>query len=202
MMNDHLTLTITRSEPRNISPLLRNLLEDTSPPILAYLSDRFGLPRVPGLSQEGLIRRLLNHLSDEDLHDLEDDLIAARYGSLSVDDLLELALTTQQNGRSGAPRLEDMPVEQARLVEGGPHRWVFTMHGYDVMIDVAHRRMACGCDYFKFASHRNALCKHLARALTLIPPVYARDALIDLLVTRQYGGPDTPPWDFTSLQAA
>lgn len=201
-MNDHTTLTITRSEPRPISPLLRNLLEDTSPPILAYLSDRFGLPRVPGLSQEGLIRRLLNHLSDDDLRDLEDDLIAARYGSLSVNDLLELALITQQNGRAGSPRLEDMLVDQARLIEGGPQRWAFTMHGYDVMIDVARRRMACGCEYFKFAAHRNALCKHLACALTLIPPVYARDALIDLLVTRQYGGPDLPPWDFTSLQAA
>lgn len=201
-MNDHLTLTITQGEPRPISPLLHNLLEDTSAPILAYLSDRYGLPRVPGLAQAGLIRRLLSHLSDDELHELEDDLIAARYGSLSVDDLLDMALTTQQTGRAGAPRLEDMPVEQARLVEGGPQRWAFTMHGYDVLIDVAQRRMACGCEYFKFAAHRHALCKHLARALTLIPPVYARDALIDLLVTRQYGGPDMPPWEFTSLQAA
>lgn len=201
-MDKQPTLTITQIEARRISPLLRNLLEDTSAPVLAYLSDRAGLPRVPGLSKDALIRRLLNGLSVEQLADLEDDLIAARFGSLSVEALLDLALQTQRTGRAGSPRLEDMRTDQARLVEGGTRRWVFTMHGYDVMIDVAQRRLACGCDYFKYASQRHALCKHLARGLTLIPPVYAREALIDLLVTREYGGPDTPPWRFTSLQAA
>jgi hypothetical protein len=201
-MDNQPTLTITQTEPHPVSPLLRNLLEDTSAPVLAYLSGQVGLPRVPGLSKDALIRRLLNHLSGEQLTDLEDDLIAARFGSLSVEALLDLALQTQHTGRAGSPRLEDMRTDQARLVEGGTRRWVFTMHGYDVVIDVGQRQLACACDYFKYAAQRQALCKHLARGLTLIPPVYARDALIDLLVTREYGGPDTPPWQFTSLQAA
>lgn len=76
------------------------------------------------------------------------------------------------------------------------------MHGYDVVIDLQERLLGCDCEYFRFSSHHQALCKHLAFALTLIPETYAREALIDLLVSRQYGGPETPHWEFEGLRAA
>lgn len=184
-------------------PVLLNLLHDTSAPVLVYLAEGHGLRRVPGLSREDLIARVLRQLSPEQLAELQDDLIAARYGSLPVEDLLALALERdERQGGSPRPRLDDMPADEATLDEHEGGRWVYTMHGYDVVIDAGERELACGCPYFQFAAGRGALCKHLARAFTLLPETYARDALIDLLVSRDYGGPDTPRWYFSSPRAA
>ena len=185
-----------------VSPLLINLLRDTSTPILVYLAEQHGLRRVPGLTRQALVDRILRQLSEEALRRLEDELIAARYGSLSVSDLLKLALEGDKQRHGRAPRLEDMPTDAARLIEGDARHWVYTMHGYDVIIDLERRHLACSCPFFQFASRRQALCKHLARAFTLVPEVYAREALIDLLVSRGYGGPDTPGWSFDTPKAA
>ncbi len=201
--HDKQRLTVIRSRRRPVSPVLLNLLRDTSNPILAYLAEQHGLRRVPGLSRSGLIDRMLRHLPDDALRRLEDDLIAARYGSLPVGDLLDLALqaSARQSGQ-GKPRLDDMPADVAILIEGGTQRWAYTMHGHDVTIDLARRRLSCTCPYFRFAARRQALCKHLARAFTLIPEAYARETLIDLLISRGYGGPDSPRWQFSTPRAA
>lgn len=192
-----------RAEQPTLPPVLDNLLRDTSTPVLVHLAERYGLKRVPGLARQALIERLLRHLSAVQLEDLTDDLIAARYGGLSVEDLLAIALEADtRGGRRARPRLDDMPAADAMLIEAAPGRWVYTMHGYDVRIDLQKRRLACGCAYFRFAARRGALCKHLARAFTLIPGTYAREGLINLLVSRGYGGPDTPRWRFESLDEA
>ncbi len=200
---DEQRFTVIRGHRRAVSPVLLNLLRDTGTPILAYLAEQHGLRRVPGLSRSGLIDRVLRHLPEDALHRLEDDLIAARYGSLPVDELLSLALqdSARQSGQR-QPRLDDMPADNAFLVEGGTRRWLYTMHGHDVTIDLSRRRLSCTCPYFRFAARRQALCKHLARAFTLIPEAYAREALIDLLISRGYGGPDTPRWQFSLRRAA
>ena len=186
----------------NMPRVIYNLLQDTGTPVLVYIAERHGLPRVPGLDKQALITRLLSNLSTEELADLADDLIAAHYGGFPVQTLLDkvLLLDAKHSGRSGNPHLEDMPAENARLTESDTQYWVYTMHGHDVKIDLRQRTLACDCAYFRFSSHRQALCKHIARALTLIPEAYARAVLIELLVAREYGGPDTPHWHFKSLE--
>lgn len=183
-------------------PVLVNLLHDTSAPVLVYLAEQHGLRRVPGLSRDDLIARILRQLAPAQLAELQDDLIAARYGSLPVEDLLALALERDERQQGRRPRLDDMPAGEATLAEQEGSRWAYTMHGYDVVIDAGGRELSCECPYFQFAAGRGALCKHLARAFTLLPQAYAREALIDLLVSRDYGGPDTPRWYFSSPRAA
>lgn len=197
------TFTVVRAGRTKTSPVLMNLVRDTSTPVLVYMAEKHGLRRVPGLSRNELVERMLRHLSPSALEALEDDLIAARYGARSVEELLGMVLYSDERRLAhGKPRLDDMPAEEATLIQGGTRRWVYTMHGYDVIIELHQRRLACGCPFFRFASHRRALCKHLARALTLMPEAYAREILIDLLISRDYGGPDTPTWEFRSLRAA
>ena len=195
---------VFRGGKRDVSPILLNLLRDTSPSILTYLSEQYGLRRVPGLSKTAMIDRILYSLSDEALRHLENSLIAARYGVMSIEELLKVALKTdmQHQPRAGTPRLDDMPPEDAVLLESDGNRWAYTMHGYDVVIDLKQRQLACDCPYFRFASRRRALCKHVARALTMIPAAYAREVLIDLLVSREYGGPYSPRWRFDYRSAA
>ncbi len=180
--------------------ILHNLLSDSSPHILVFLSEQYGLRRVPGLSKEALIERILHHLREEELPLLMDKLIAARFGSLSIDQLIDMAI--QYPDRKQKPRLDQITPSEAILIEGDPYRWVYTMRGHDVVIDLEQRQMTCDCHFFRFASRQQALCKHLATALKLLPEVYARDALIDLLVSRQYGGPRTPGWHFERRPAA
>lgn len=195
--------TVVRSGKANASPVLMNLIRDTSTPVLVYMAEQLGLRRMPGLSRDDLIERMLSQLPQRALNDLEDDLIAARYGTLSVEELLDMVLQTdEQRLEHGKPRLDDMPAEEATLVQGDTRRWAYTMHSHDVIVNLHQRRLACSCQFFRFASHQQALCKHLARALTLMPEVYAREILIDLLISRDYGGPDTPTWEFRSLRAA
>jgi hypothetical protein len=196
--------TVIRGSGRRASGILDNLMRDTSAPILIILAERYGLRRVPGLAKDELITRILRHLSPEDLKRLEQELIAARYGALPVEDLLNMALEqdAQRLGRPGKPRLDQISVGDATLVEGGTLRWVYTMRGHDVEIDLTRRHLGCDCAYFAFASRRKALCKHLATAFRLIPEVYAREALIDLLVARDYGGDRTVDWRFKSPRAA
>lgn len=197
------TFTIVRGGRLDGPPLLMNLLRDTSAPVLVYLAEKYGLPRVPGLSRGELVQRILRHLTPAELTDLQGDLIAARYGARPVEDLLAAVLRHDEGKlEHGRPRLDDMPSEEATLIQGGTRRWLYTMHGHDVVIDMNHRYLACSCPFFRFASHRRALCKHLARALTLVPEAYAREVLIDLLIAQEYGGPDAPAWQFTSLRAA
>jgi hypothetical protein len=201
--NGRRTFRVMRGGRPETPPRLMNLLRDTSAPVIVYLAERHGLRRVPGLSREDLIERILRRLPEDALRRLEDDLIAARYGGQPIEELLGLIMASDARrlGRS-TPRLDAMPPEDATLIEKTPGRWVYTMHGYDVTIDLNRRRLACGCPFFRFSAGRQALCKHLARALTLIPQVYAREVLIDLLVSREYGGPDAPNWEYDSPKAA
>jgi len=193
--------TVIRGARQGVSPVLMNLLYDTGAPALAFLAERYGLQRIPGLtSNQAIISRILKYLGPQQLERLKDDLIASRFGALSVEGLVKLAVVRdrQQTGRA-APRLDQVSREGARLVEGSTQRWIYTLRGHDVVVDTAQRLLACDCRYFQFAAHRQGLCKHLATVFQLIPEVYAREALIDLLVSRQYGGPDTPRWRFIPI---
>lgn len=198
-------MVVQKNTIRVIPPLLGNLLRDTSMPTLLFMAEQYGLKRIPGITHTGMINRLFNELSEEDLDDLRNALIAARYGSNSVDELVEIALRKAdpvRGGKLGTPRLDDMPAAEALLMESSPGFWAFTMHGYDVVIQADRRILSCDCHYFRFAAHQKVLCKHLARALILIPATYARDILIDLLLWRHYGDPETPEWHFESSEAA
>jgi hypothetical protein len=197
-------LTVSRGGGRRASKVLLNLMRDTSAPTLIWLAERYGLRRIPGLSRRDLIMRILRRLSASDLKRLQQDLIAARFGPLTVDSLLQMALhqDSQHLGRPGKPRLDQVSAGDAILVEGGTGRWVYTMRGHDAEIDLAERRLSCDCTFFDFASRQKALCKHLATAFKLIPEVYAREALIDLLVSREYGDGQAARWQFESRRAA
>jgi hypothetical protein len=186
-----------------VSPTLDNLLRDASLPTLAVLAERYGLHRMPGMSKPGLIARIVTHLSAEELVDLEDELIAARYGTLSVDELLGVALkqNAERLSRPGKPRLDQISPDDATLLEGSSRRWVYTMRGHDVTIDIDQRHLACSCRYFSFAAHQHALCKHLVTAFQVIPAIYAREALIDLLVWREYRSGAGQRWQFESTYA-
>jgi hypothetical protein len=196
---DQRRLTVIRSTTP-VSPVLMNLLRDTSEPALAYMAEQYGLRRVPGLSRQGLMMRITKHLTSRQLENLKDDLIAARFGALSVDGLVKLALV-QDKQRAGkpAPRLDHISPENATLVEGSTTRWIYTMRGHDVLVDTHHRVLACDCGYFRFAARRSALCKHLAMVFQLIPEVYSREALIDLLVSREYGAMNGAYWRFAPI---
>jgi hypothetical protein len=76
------------------------------------------------------------------------------------------------------------------------------MRGHDQMIDVERRLLACDCEFFAFSSKRQVLCKHLAAVFQVIPPAYAREALIDLVVLREYGDRREGRWYFESTHAA
>ena len=189
-MANKLTLTVVSGRGAGISRLLYNLMLDTGMPLLIQLAEKYGLRRMPGLDKRSLIQRIGRTLTVQQLEELEDSLINARFGALTVDDLLQVAVNQQNDGRAGSPRIDDMPAEEARLIERSSLYWVYTMHGYDVVIDRSRRILSCGCQYFRFAANRRALCKHLARALTLIPPAYAREALdayLDQLEERANG---------------
>lgn len=194
--------TVTRSGGQRASTLLLNLMRDTTAPTLAALAERHGLRRMPGLSKEALVSRILTHLNTQAQAALQTDLIATHYGGLSIDELIHLALKTAAHEGRPAPRLDQISSEDAVLVEGGTQRWEYTMRGHDVVIDLAHHTLSCDCTYLTYAAHRQVLCKHLALAFRLIPAVYAREALIDLLVLRQYGEPGARRWIFRALQPA
>ncbi len=191
----------TRNRSKRASSVLVDLLQDTSPHILVYLAEKYGLHRVPGLTKSDLIARILSKLSPDKLRLLKDELIAARYGAMSIDELLVLALEDGEMA-PGKPRLDQVSPGEAILLEGNTQHWIYTMRGYDVKIDLQQRNLACDCPYFAFASRRGGLCKHLAMAFRLIPEVYAREALIDLLVWREYGNLPSSGWRFHSPRAA
>lgn len=193
--------TVTR-RTGTASIVLVNLMRDTSAPTLAFLAERYGLRRVPGLSRDTIIMRILRNLPLDQLAALEADLIAARYGALPVGDLVQAAVEAAAQGGRPAPRLDQISPREAFLVDRGMRRWAFTMRGHDVSIDIPNRTLACDCGYFTFAARRKALCKHLAVAFQLIPEVYARDALIELLVMRQYGDRSVQRWQFVSTRQA
>lgn len=194
---------VIHSGKRNAPTVLINLLHDTSTPVLALLAEKYGLYRIPGLTGQALITRILGHLSDEALLDLRNELVAAHFGDLPIRDLLEIAIAGQQeNGGTSKPRLDQISLQEATLLDSGPPRWEYTMRGHDQVIDLEHRLLACGCEFFAFSSKRQLLCKHLATAFQVIPPVYAREALIDLLVLRQYGDRREGRWYFESTHAA
>jgi hypothetical protein len=98
----------------------------------------------------------------------------------------------------GRPRLDQISPDDAVLLEGGARRWVYTMRGHDVVVDIGQRHVACSCRFFSFAAHQHALCKHLVTAFQVIPAIYAREALIDLLVWREYRTGAGPRWEFES----
>lgn len=188
--------------PARPSGVLVNLLKDTSIPVLIALSEQYGLPRVPGLNHDALTSRLLRGLSSDQLRRLKDHLIAARFGGMSVTDLVDLALerdagrASRQGGGQGTPRMDQISQQEALLLESGLRYWVYAIRGHEVSIDLHHRTVSCACSYFAFSARRQALCKHIAITFKMIPEVYARDALIDLLIWREYGTTDTPAWTF------
>lgn len=195
---------VIQSGKRNTPTVLINLLHDTSAPVLALLAQKYGLHRIPGLSTKDLVTRILGRLSNEALLDLQNELVTAHFGDLPVGDLLEIAISGQQErgGSTSKPRLDQITLQEAMLLRSGPPRWEYTMRGHDQVIDVERRLLACGCEFFTFSSKRQVLCKHLATAFQLIPLAYAREALIDLLVLRQYGDRREGRWYFESTHAA
>jgi hypothetical protein len=195
-------LNIPHRRMQPVSPLLMNLLRDEGAPALAFLAERYGLHRIPGLTtKQAIVNRVLRTLTQQQLEQIKDDLIAARFGALSVDGLVRLALV-QDKQRAGrpAPRLDQISPDSATLVERSTGRWIYTMRGHDVLVDIGQHLLACDCGYFRFSARRSALCKHLATVFRLIPEAYAREGLIDLLVSREYGGPNTPQWRFSPLR--
>jgi len=159
------------------------------------------MSRVPGLARENLITRLLNTLTDHELIQLENDLIASHFGGLSVEQLLEvtLDLDEEERGKAGRARMDRCDPSEATLVEQSGRSWQYTMRGHDVLIDVDQCRVTCDCEFFKYASSKEGLCKHIATAFEMIPKVYAREALIDILLDRLYGEHGTH-WRFTSTR--
>jgi len=186
---------------RRSSPILANLLRDVGMPVLAMLSEKYGLRRVPGLGREQLVERLLKHLSYADRRRLEEELIAARFGQASIDDLLDIVLEKDTRHPSSRPRLEEVSLGDATLIESASRRWVYTMRGHDVVIDLNRHVLACDCAFFAFSARRQMPCKHLVTGLRLLPPVYAREVLVDLALARRYGG-SGGDWFFESRQAA
>jgi hypothetical protein len=195
---------VIHSGKRNTPTILINLLHDTSAPVLALLAEKYGLHRIPGLTTNDMVTRILGHLSDEALIDLQNELVTAHFGDLPIKDLLEIAIAGQQehSGNASKPRLDQISLQEATLLRSGPPRWEYTMRGHDQMIDLERRLLACDCEFFTFSSKRQVLCKHLATAFQVIPPAYAREALIDLLVLREYGDRREGRWYFESTHAA
>src|SRR5574341_1267366 len=167
-------LELTASARRDVADLVHNLLNDTGTPALIYLAERHGLPRVPGLGRAALIERILLHLSPAALAELGDELIASRFGDVPTPALLARLrdLSGERMPHTGAPRLDSISAEEATLLESASGRWLFTMRGHDVGVDVAGQTLKCDCAFFTFASKRSALCKHLLTALALIPEAY------------------------------
>jgi hypothetical protein len=176
--------------------MLANLLHDTSTPALIVLAEQYGVPGGLRKSHEALVEHLLRDLLPEAQARLMGELIAARYGALSVEELLSQALATavRREPRATAPVLEAVSADEAALTEDGPPRWGFVIRDHPVTVDVAARRLTCNCRHFEFAARRGMLCKHLVMAFRLMPEEAAREALIDLLAVEQYGGPQTPRW--------
>jgi hypothetical protein len=185
---------------RGDNNVLASLLRDTGMPVLVMLSEKYGLRRVPGLGKDQIVERILRRLGRTDQERLQEELVAARFGQASIDDLLDIVLEEDSRHRGSRPHLEEMSVGDATLIESAGRRWVYTMRGHDVLIDLTQHVLACDCAFFVFSSKRQIPCKHLVTALRLVPPVYAREVLVDLAVARRYGGPDG--WYFESHQAA
>jgi hypothetical protein len=192
---------VSKHRPQRDWTVLSNLLADTDARLVAMFYNRHGLKPIPGLSRDGQIQRMLAHLTSHQLKQLEDELIAARYGDISTEALIQILMSNDGSGRQNHARMDQITASQATLLEQKGRRWNFTMRGHDVMLDVDRRRMACDCEFFAFAHARGKLCKHLATALGLIPESYAREVMIDLLVHREYGK-HRPDWSFESKRAA
>lgn len=186
---------------RSGASMLANLLRDTGMPVLAMLSEKYGLRRVPGLGKEQIIERMLKHLTREDRKRLKEELVAARFSQASVGDLLDIVLEKDAGRPSSRPRLEEVSLGDATLIESASRRWVYTMRGHDVVIDLNQHVLACDCAFFAFSARRQMPCKHLVTGLRLVPPVYAREVLVDLVLARRYGGP-AGGWFFESRRAA
>ncbi|MGF1504503.1 MAG: hypothetical protein GYB64_05970 [Chloroflexi bacterium] len=173
--------------------IIDRLLTEADIAALVYIADRHGLKRVPGLSRKQLVGRLKRHVPARALFD---GLVAAKYGSYTTADLLELLLHDPAYDRlsAGKPRLDHIDRQRAVLLEGTPRRWAYTMRGHDVIIDLGRQALACDCRYYTFAARHRLICKHIATALDLIPEVYSRSALIDLLLNRDV-------WTFKAVSA-
>jgi hypothetical protein len=194
-------LQLQLSVPPPDTDVLANLLNDTGMTVLVMLCEKYGLRRVPGLGKGQIVERMLRRLSPEDQKRLEEELIAARFGQASIDDLLDIVMEHDAGHPAARPRLEEMSLGDATLVESGGRRWVYTMRGHDVLIDLGEHVLGCDCAFFAFAARRQMPCKHLVTALRLLPPVYAREVLIDLAVARRFGG-YAGGWYFASHRAA
>lgn len=182
--------------------LLGNLLRDTSPPTLAILARRYGLEDISRLDEREIVERILHDLSEQALAQLENELIAARYGAFGVQELLGIAFkrAAERATRTSRPQLGTVSPGEATLLQDGPPRWRYAIRDHNVLIDLSVRCLACDCKHFEFARRQGMLCKHLAMAFTLMPTDCAHAALTDLLATEQYGGLNTPRWTFSPIQ--
>src|SRR5512138_458455 len=143
--------SLKMSVPQPDARMLPNLLRDTGMTVLVMLSEKYGLRRIPGLGKEQIVDRMLNHLAAADQKRLEDELIVARFGQATVDDLLDIVLEKDTTRPASRPRLEEMSIGDATLVESISRRWVYTMRGHDVLIDLNERVLACDCAFFAFS---------------------------------------------------
>lgn len=172
---------------KHLQQSTQHLLQDASIPALVMLSERYDIMRIPGLSKQQIITRLLTSLTDNQLRALRGDLIVANFGGLSTEELLKIVISQDRKKDTvGRARLDHVSIEQASLVEASGRRWHYTIRGHDATIDLPHRQMACSCMFFKFAAPKGVLCKHLATVLRCIPQTYAREVLIDLILQRTY----------------
>jgi hypothetical protein len=176
---------------------LRVLLAHTPAATLVHIAQEFGLPRVPGLSQTQWVERLLAAVPHDKLYD---SLIALRYGVFGLDELLNKLLDGIPYNKVpiSRPRMDRIDPQAVVVVAHTTTRWAFTMRGHDVLLDVRTHQLGCDCRHFEFASRYGAICKHIATAFRVIPAAYARAAIIDLLIEREFG-PAERSWAFLAL---
>ncbi|NDJ53144.1 MAG: hypothetical protein GYB68_08690, partial [Chloroflexi bacterium] len=157
-----------------------------------------GLPRIPGLNRPALARRLATQLATEDLESVLAQVVAGRFGFLSVSELVDMLIGQDATRlkKAGSARLDLISESDVRVTQPGPPHWAFVVRRYDVGIDTERRELHCSCPHFRVVAGKAALCKHLAQAFKSMPAVYAHTALIDLLLRREYSGPQTDGWDF------
>jgi hypothetical protein len=181
--------------------VLSNLLADTDSRMVAILYNRHGLKPIPGLSKDGQIQRILANLDDHALKQLQNELVAVRYGDMPTDTLIRIVMEGNHLRQHIRARMDQIALSEATLIDQKGRRWAFTMRGHDVVIDADRRKLACDCEFFAFAHRGGGLCKHLATAVRLIPASYAREVLIELAVQHEYGK-ERYRWSFESKRAA
>ena len=189
------------TEHGGMSASLVRLLDEASLDAMLTFAKTQQIPVAHLLTRHDVIMALLRYLNDGQLAELTESLIRARYGRMSIRELLDtLIARSVERSRRPAPRLDRVSQDDAALVQGSPDCWTYTMRGHDVTIDLARHSVGCSCTYFTFSARHGGLCKHLATAFALMPEVYAREALIDLIIAQSDSDNPRGGWRFTGTR--